>query len=96
MIFLGYMGIFLRNLNTYDVKFHIQDFEFNQGAIGEDCWYECGKKQGPCAWCGSEGWCCTQKSGWTDTSNGCDGTFGGVSKHECALKPSKLYMKLPI
>jgi len=68
--------------------YQITDFEFNQGAIGEDCWYECGKKQGPCAWCGSEGWCCTQKSGWTDTSNGCDGTFGGVSKHECALKPN--------
>jgi len=31
--------------------YQITDFEFNQGAIGEDCWYECGKKQGPCAWC---------------------------------------------
>ncbi len=30
--------------------------------------------------------CCTQKPGWTDTSNGCDGTFGGLTRHECALK----------
>ena len=61
---------------------------------GKDCWNPCGYKQGPCKWCGYEGWCCTKKSGFTDTSNGCDGTFGGLSMHECALKPSKFYVKI--
>ena len=30
--------------------------------------------------------CCTTRSGWTDTSNGCDGSFGGSWNHACALK----------
>jgi len=51
-----------------------------------DCWVACGKHQGSCTWCGTKGMCCTQKSGWTDTSNGCDGTFGGWERHECTLK----------
>jgi len=51
---------------------------------GEDCWYHCSSKQGPCSWCGSGGYCCTRKSGWTDVSNGCDGTFGGQTRHECS------------
>jgi len=55
---------------------------------GEDCWSHCSRKQGPCAWCGSGGYCCTRKFGWTDISNGCDGTFGGQTKHECS-KPRK-------
>ena len=53
---------------------------------GIDCWYFCNKRQGPCPWCGTEGSCCTQKSGWTDISNGCDGTFGGLTRHECSMK----------
>ncbi len=28
------------------------------------------------------------KPEWTDTSNGCDGTFGGATSHECALPTS--------
>ena len=48
-----------------------------------DCWRACGGKQGPCTWCGVGGKCCTRKHGWTDTSNGCDGTFGGLTQHEC-------------
>ena len=51
---------------------------------GVDCWEKCGGKQGPCDWCGN-GRCC--KKGWPDTSNGCDGSFGGNTMHECVLKP---------
>merc|ERR1711936_325906 len=53
---------------------------------GKGCWDECNAVQGPCEWCGKLGMCCTMKPGWTDTSNGCDGTFGGATSHECALK----------
>ena len=56
---------------------------------GKDCWSSCDNKQGWCPWCGSRGMCCTQKVGWTDTTNGCDGTFGGLKEHECVLNPSK-------
>ena len=51
---------------------------------GKDCWYECNSKQGLCSWCGTKGMCC--KKGFLDTSNGCDGTFGGSARHECVLK----------
>ena len=54
---------------------------------GKDCWKNCNRQQGPCDWCGSMGFCCTKKNGWTDTSNGCDGSFGGETRHECALNP---------
>lgn len=50
---------------------------------GKDCWYKCNSKQGPCSWCGSAGMCC--KKGFNDKSNGCDGTFGGSTQHECVL-----------
>ena len=50
----------------------------------KDCWYECNRKQGLCSWCGTKGMCC--KKGFSDTSNGCDGTFGGSARHECVLK----------
>ena len=59
---------------------------------GLDCWGHCSEQQGPCSWCGCEGMCCTKKPGWTDTSNGCDGTFGGETEHECALKPGKFVL----
>ena len=52
---------------------------------GKDCWYDCNGVQGACSWCGRQGMCC--KIGYTDTSNGCNGAFGGKSRHECALKP---------
>ena len=55
---------------------------------GMDCWSNCNSRQGACEWCGAMGFCCTKKNGWNDTSNGCDGSFGGETKHECALKPS--------
>jgi len=56
--------------------------------LGKDCWKKCDQRQGHCNWCGSEGFCCTSKNGWTDFSNGCDGTFGGSTRHECsAHKP---------
>jgi len=53
---------------------------------GKDCWRKCNRQQGPCDWCGSKGFCCTKKDNWTDTSFGCDGSFGGETRHECALK----------
>ena len=31
--------------------------------------------------------CC--KKGFHDKSNGCDGTFGGKTRHECVLRPGK-------
>ena len=58
---------------------------------GKNCWYKC-KDQGPCKWCGSEGFCCSQGWLWRGKSkqyNGCDGTFGGMKRHECALKPGQ-------
>ena len=56
---------------------------------GKDCWRKCNKRQGACEWCGSIGFCCTKKKEWNDYSNGCDGTFGGETMHQCALKPGK-------
>ena len=59
---------------------------------GKGCWDDCNAVQGPCEWCGKLGMCCTMKPGWTDTSNGCDGTFGGATSHECALPtPGNLF-----
>ena len=60
--------------------------------VGEDCWWHCWGKQGHCSWCGTEGMCCTMKDGWTDTSNGCDGTFGGYERHECSARPGKFLL----
>ena len=51
-----------------------------------DCWYHCNSQQGPCSYCGSKGMCCTRKPGYTDTTNGCDGTIGGLTRHECSLR----------
>ena len=36
--------------------------------------------------------CC--RAGWADTSNGCDGTFGGSGYHACVLKPGKIFPSL--
>jgi len=47
---------------------------------GRNCWWRCGRQQGPCDWCGT-GVCC--RSGWWDTRNGCDGVIGGHRKHAC-------------
>ena len=51
--------------------------------VGPSCWNECDFAQGKCDWCGSEGYCC--RKNWK-AGNGCDGSFGGTKKHECALK----------
>merc|ERR1711988_2016327 len=52
---------------------------------GEDCWSGCSATQGPCDWCGS-GLCC--RKGWSDTSNGCDGTLGIEGQgHVCVARP---------
>ena len=86
-IILWYINIFLI-CNFY--LFELVDPEVGLLNKGEDCWNHC-SGQGPCSWCGSGGYCCTQKFGWTDVSNGCDGTFGGQTKHECS-KPSKHFV----
>ena len=54
---------------------------------GEDCWNGCNHKEGKCGWCGTDGWCC--RKDWI--GNGCDGTFGGQSNHQCVLKPGNIY-----
>ena len=54
---------------------------------GEYCWVNCNYKQGPCKWCGKEGMCCTQETVRRGFKNGCDGTFGGLTRFECVLKP---------
>ena len=53
---------------------------------GQNCWGECGRKQGACAWCGT-GMCC--RKGWWDTSGGCDGSLGiDLPRHVCVPSPS--------
>ena len=52
----------------------------------KECWPQCGYKPGPCSWCGANGMCC--RIGSSYMINGCDGTFGGKMRHECALHPS--------
>jgi len=52
---------------------------------GENCWTDCKGKQGKCAYCGFDGYCC--RKDWT-AGNGCDGSFGGEKEHQCVLKPS--------
>ena len=50
---------------------------------GEDCYNECNGQEGKCDWCGPDGWCC--RKNWA--KNGCDGTIGGTTNHQCVLKP---------
>ena len=50
--------------------------------VGIGCWNPCGKKQGPCLWCGRDGMCCKQDNKWI--GDGCDGTIGGRDKHRCS------------
>ena len=47
---------------------------------GKECWWECNRTAGPCSWCGT-GLCCSNRK----IENGCDGTFGGGSNHQCSL-----------
>ena len=51
--------------------------------VGKDCWTGCNQNQGKCDWCGSSGWCC--RKNWF--GNGCDGSFGGPSNHQCVSNP---------
>ena len=48
----------------------------------QDCWDDCNKQEGKCAWCGTDGWCC--RKDWV--GNGCDGNIGGPNDHQCVLK----------
>ena len=70
-------------IDFVDVRIDILNLLADAENTGKDCWYECGEKQGPCEWCGSMNLCCTQKVDWTDYSNGCDGTIGGRTTHQC-------------
>ena len=45
----------------------------------------CNGMEGQCDWCGNDGWCCRKE--WI--GNGCDGTIGGINRHECVLNPGK-------
>jgi len=65
----------------------------NQSAVlneGIDCLGGCGGVQGPCTWCGT-GMCC--RRGWSDKSNGCDGTLGvdGMG-HVCVPAPENVQL----
>ena len=62
---------------------------------GKACWRKCRRKQGPCetGYCGTEDVCC-KKDHW-DKSNGCDGTIGGISRHECTA-PGTIRIKFNI
>ena len=62
----------------------------DEGNFGKDCWSGCNQRQGPCNWCGSEGFCC--RLGWE--GNGCDGGMGakgmghvctGKGNHRCKI-----------
>lgn len=48
---------------------------------GQDCWGGCAGRQGICSWCGPFGMCC--RFGWSDTSNGCDGSIGVQGRGVC-------------
>ena len=72
--------------------FYCKDELLNAGV---DCWNQCSKKQGPCAFCGT-GLCCRKGS----EGNGCDGSLGIANAHVCTaagiylphiLKPICLY-----
>ena len=53
---------------------------------GKECWDNCGRLQGSCPWCGSEGMCCRVANGNANrVGNGCDGYIGGRNRHECTL-----------
>ena len=52
--------------------------------LGKNCWGACGRKDGFCSWCGTEGLCC--RKGWT--GNGCDGKMGG-NGHACVKRQGK-------
>ena len=56
----------------------------------KECMKKCEYKQGPCLWCGIEGMCCSQNKSLNGANNGCDATFGGETRHECALNPGIL------
>ena len=82
-LWIDYYLISNYRIDFVDVRIDILNLLADAENTGKDCWYECGEKQGPCEWCGSMNLCCTQKIDWTDYSNGCDGTFGGRTTHQC-------------
>ena len=64
---------------------------------GESCWDQCNGTQvllalERCNYCGTDGMCCRDK--WVGIE--CDGTYGGVSEHECVLKPGTDSDKHPV
>jgi hypothetical protein len=72
--------------NTVDattIQPNIDDSIQNEG---DECWGQCGGKNGNCSWCGAEGMCCRQGINWI--KGGCDGMVGGANKHQCSKKPN--------
>ena len=78
----------MSTLALHIFKSYIRCVPVDVNNVDSDCWNQCGHKQGPCDWCGADGICCTVKTGWTDTSNGCDGSVGGQNGHQCVPKPA--------
>ena len=59
---------------------------------GQYCYPSC-LRQGKCDWCGTEGYCCMKN--WPE-GNGCDGSFGGETRHECVLPPKGMYCYITV
>ena len=65
---------------------------------GKDCWNNCGRKGGECAWCGTKGRCCRggHSEGVIEVRNHkvlweCDGRIGGHNRHICTSKSCYKY-----
>ena len=56
--------------------------------LGEVCWLDCARREGACAWCGTEGLCCRGGSG-----NGCEGRNNGGDLHICVKNEGKEHLK---
>merc|ERR1712159_497413 len=91
-----------------DSRFHVPEGKVSKGLkqkdppgfypgkkYGKSCWRGCRKKQGKCAWCGTERYCC--RYNFRDRSRGCTGKVGIPGKgHVCVSgppsSPSATYM----
>jgi len=53
---------------------------------GTNCWNQCNRQAGPCAWCGAGGRCC-RNSGMLQEEAGCEGFNRGYNRfaHKCSF-----------
>ena len=82
-----------RNVESYCIDTSTWDATEGSGFSDKTCFSQCNNMQGHCPdVCGESELCCTMNKEWKDTSNGCDGSFGGECRHECVKNP-KLQLK---